>query len=175
MIAAVLDKIGNPLLLADLQVPTLLPGQVAVDVRAAGLCGAQIREITGAKGEDRHLPHLLGHEGGGIVIDVGPGVRYVRADDQVVMHWRKGRGIEAECPQFNEPQRNQLVGAGPVATFTEIAIVSENRLTTVNPRLPFDIGALMGCAVTTALGLINNEAKLKIGQSIAIAGFSSAK
>jgi S-(hydroxymethyl)glutathione dehydrogenase/alcohol dehydrogenase len=153
----------------ELQYGDLDVGQVLVSVQCAGICGAQVGEITGAKGPDAYLPHLLGHEGGGIVVDIGPGVKTVTRGDRVVMHWRKGTGIDANPPKYRNSE-NEVIGAGSIATFAEYSIVSENRLTRIGDDIPFDIAALMGCAVTTGLGLVNNEAQLKIGQSIAVAG-----
>lgn len=169
MKAAVLTELRRPLEIMELQYGELDVGQVLIAVKCAGICGAQIGEITGAKGPDAYLPHLLGHEGGGIVVDIGPGVKTVTRGDRVVMHWRKGSGIDANPPKYRNAD-NKMIGAGPIATFAEYSIVSENRLTRIGDDIPFDIAALMGCAITTGLGLINNEAKLKIGQSIAVAG-----
>lgn len=139
-----------------------------VQVRCSTICGKQMGEILGHCGEDKYLPHLLGHEGCGKVLKFGPGVTKVKEGDQVVMHWRKGVGIEAKPPKYK--WKDRTVGAGPVATFADHAVVSENRLTPTGVDVQPWVGSLMGCAVTTALGLINNEAQLKIGQSIAIAG-----
>lgn len=168
MKAAILEKLNAPLVVDEIEIPALDCGQVLIEVHASGICGAQIGEISGAKGEDKYLPHLLGHEGGGIVMDVGPGVTQVKKGDHAVMHWRKGTGIEAAFPKYQ--WGDKTVGGGAVTTFSEYAIVSENRLTPIDKSIPFEIAALMGCAVTTGLGLINNEAQLKIGQSIAIIG-----
>ena len=55
----------------------------------SGICGSQLGEIDGAKGEDKYLPHLLGHEGSGIVKSVGPGVKAVKEGETVVLHWKK--------------------------------------------------------------------------------------
>ena len=166
--AAILRELNAPLTVEMIEVSEPDVGQVLVEVRASGICGAQIREITGGKGEDKYLPHLLGHEGGGIVLRVGPGVRKVKPGDHVVLHWRKGSGIEASCPTYQSDLG--LVGGGWVTSFNNLALVSENRLTVVPDDLDFGVAALLGCAVTTGLGIINNEAKLKIGQSIAVAG-----
>jgi len=166
--AAILVAQNTPLDVEEIEAPELECGQVLVEVHVASICGVQIGEITGAGGRDPYLPHLLGHEGGGVVVECGLGVTTVEKGDHVVMHWRKGAGIEANCPIYK--RRDGEVGAGPVATFSEFAIVSENRLTTIAPDIPLDIAALMGCVVTTGLGIINNEAKLKIGQSIAVIG-----
>lgn len=168
--AAVLEAHEAPLVLHDLYIPaTLEPGQVLVRVMASGICGAQLGEIAGVKGLDRHMPHLLGHEGAGVVLKCGPGVTHIAVDDHVVMHWRKGDGIEA-APAMYISRDGQPIGAGRVTTFNELAVVSENRLTPISKTVPFDVAALMGCAVTTGIGLITNEARLKIGQSIAVFG-----
>ena len=168
MKAAVLVELNTPLVLADLDVPPLDVGQVRVEVHCSGICGAQLGEIAGVKGPDKFLPHLLGHEGGGVVLDVGPGVTHVKAGDHVVLHWRKGVGIQARTTSYNWGDRK--VNAGWVTTFQDQAIVSENRVTSIPKDIPFDVAALMGCAVTTALGLINNDARVKIGDSIVIIG-----
>ena len=173
MKAAILEHLNSPLVVADLTLPKeLLPGQVLVKVRCSTICGAQLGEISGAKGTDPYLPHLLGHEGVGDVEFVGPGVRHVKPGDRVVMHWRKGVGIEAEPPRYYWPGEGHCdtVGGGWVTTFNEQAVVSENRLTVIDKDVPDYVASLMGCAITTGLGLINNEAQLKIGQTIAVAG-----
>jgi len=168
MKAAILEKLNAPLALDEVEIPSLECGQVFVQIHCSGICGAQLGEIAGVKGEDKFLPHLLGHEGGGAVLETGPGVTQVHKGDHVVLHWRKGSGIQACPPKYK--WGNRVVNAGWVATFNEYAVVSENRLTSVPKDVPFEVAALMGCAVTTALGLINNLAQLKIGQSIAVFG-----
>jgi S-(hydroxymethyl)glutathione dehydrogenase/alcohol dehydrogenase len=166
--AAILETLGAPLVLGRLEAPPLECGQVLVQIHRSGICGAQLNEIAGAKGPDRFLPHLLGHEGGGVVVATGPGVTSVREGDHVVLHWRKGAGIHAKTAKYDWDGRT--VNSGWVTTFSEYAVVSENRVTPIPKDVPFEIAALLGCAVTTALGLINNLAELKIGQSIAIFG-----
>lgn len=166
--AAILTELNAPLVLDDIEIPDLTHGQVLVLIRRSSICGAQINEIGGVKGQDPFLPHLLGHEGGGVVLEIGPGVTIVKKDDHVVLHWRKGAGIHAQPPKYQ--WGNQTVNAGWVTTFNEMAIISEDRVTPIPQDVPFEIASLMGCAVTTALGLINNLAQLKIGQSIAIFG-----
>lgn len=168
MKAAILEKLNSPLVVDSIEPQRLQYGQVLVEVHKSGICGAQIGEIAGVRGPDRFLPHLMGHEGGGIVLEIGPGVKYVKPGDHVVMHWRKGVGIEADPPKYQ--RGDSLIGGGWVTTFNEMAVVSENRLTPIAEDIPFEIAALMGCAVTTGLGIINNEAHLKIGQSIAVIG-----
>jgi S-(hydroxymethyl)glutathione dehydrogenase / alcohol dehydrogenase len=166
--AAILEQLNAPLVVAEIESQPLECGQVLVQIECSGICGAQLNEIAGTKGPDNFLPHLLGHEGGGIVVETGPGVTNVRSGDRVVLHWRKGAGIHAKPVKYKWGDRT--VNSGWVTTFGQYAVVSENRLTPIAAVIPFEVAALMGCAVTTALGLINNLAQLKIGQSIAVFG-----
>ena len=143
-------------------------GQVLVRVLCSGICGSQVGEINGVKGPDRFLPHLLGHEGAGEVVECGEGVRTVKAGDRVVLHWRKGAGLESVTPVYES--RIGKINAGWVTTFNEYAIVSENRVTAVPADFDLETAALLGCAVTTGFGVVNNDAQLSIGQSIAVFG-----
>lgn len=166
--AAILAALNAPLILDEIEIPPLECGQVLVKVDCSGICGAQLGEIAGVKGPDKFLPHLLGHEGGAVVLETGPGVTHVREGDHVVMHWRKGAGIQARPATYK--WNGGTLNSGWVTTFGEHAVVSENRLTSIPKDIPFEIAALMGCAVTTGLGLINNDACVKIGQSVAVLG-----
>lgn len=169
MKAAILTELKTPLTVAEIELPTeLAVGQVLVKIHASGICGSQLGEIDGAKGEDKYLPHLLGHEASGMVIAVGAGVKHVKPDDKVVLHWRKGLGIEAETPQYSWDGRK--VNAGWVTTLSEYAIVSENRVTVIPADSDMDVAALFGCAVTTGFGIIENNAKVKIGESVVVFG-----
>ncbi|MFC1767468.1 zinc-binding dehydrogenase [Candidatus Margulisiibacteriota bacterium] len=169
MKAAILVEQKKPLVIAEIELPSKLEkGQVLVKVVCSGVCGSQIGEIDGVKGPDKFLPHLLGHEGGGIVEEIGPGVTTVKKGEHVVMHWRKGSGIESAPPKYKWGEKT--VNAGWITTFNEKAIVSENRLTAIPKSVDFEIAALMGCAVTTGYGVIDNNAKLKKGESVAIIG-----
>ena len=169
MKAAVLVEINQPLIVAELQMPEVLSyGQVYVELRYSGICGAQINEIEGAKGPDKFLPHLLGHEGSGIVQHIGPGVKTVKPGDHVVLHWRPSSGLQAEPAKYLWDGTE--VNAGWVTTFNDEAIVSENRLTVIPKDFDLRLAPLFGCAVTTAVGVVNNDAQLKIGQSIIIFG-----
>ena len=169
MKAAVLVETNKPLIVAELQMPDLLSyGQVHVNLHYSGVCGAQINEIEGAKGPDKFLPHLLGHEGSGVVRRVGPGVKTVEPGDHVVLHWRSSDGIQGEPAKYSWDGKR--VNAGWVTTFNDEAIISENRLTAIPKDFDLRLAPLFGCAVTTAVGVINNDAQLKIGQSILIFG-----
>ena len=167
--AAILVKQRKPLVIADIDASERLErGQVLVRVLVSGICGSQIGEIDGIKGPDVHLPHLLGHEGCGEVIKTGPGVTGVRKGDRVVLHWRRGAGIESKTPQYR--WGNKTVNAGWVTTFNEMAIVSENRITRISRSIRPETAALLGCALSTAYGVLRNDAKFKKGESIAVIG-----
>ena len=143
-------------------------GQVLVKVKYSGICGAQINEIDAVKGIDKFLPHLLGHEGSGIVEAIGEGVTNVSRGDHVVLHWRKNSGIQSKVPTYK--LMNKKINAGWVTTFNEKAIVSENRLTKMPKNMNMRIAPLFGCSLTTGFGVVNNDAKVKIGQSVVIIG-----
>lgn len=169
MKAAILTELRMPLVIAEVELPDALDvGQVLVKVHYSGICGSQLGEIDGAKGEDKYLPHLLGHEGSGTVLECGPGVRHVKPGDKVVLHWRKGLGIEATPPSYTWNGRK--VNAGWITTFNEYAIVSENRLTPIPQDSDMQVAALFGCAVTTGFGVVVNNAKVKIGESVVVYG-----
>ncbi len=101
MKAAILAISNEPLVVDEIELPKeLAAGQVLVKVHYSGICGAQINEIEAVKGPDKFLPHLLGHEGSASVIEVGPGVRTVKPEDTVVMHWRPSDGIQAATADY---------------------------------------------------------------------------
>jgi Zn-dependent alcohol dehydrogenase len=169
MKAAILVEQKKPLIVDEIQLPAALEiGQVLVKVHFSGICGSQLGEIDGAKGEDKFLPHLLGHEASGTVIEIGPGVKHVKPGDVVVLHWRKGLGIEGVPPNYL--WNGKKLNAGWIATFNEYAIVSENRLTTIPANSNLEVAALFGCAVTTGFGVIENNAKVRIGESVVVFG-----
>jgi len=168
MKAAVLETIDHPLSIREVELTDLKVGQVLVKIIVSGLCGAQLHEIRGHKGNAKFLPHLMGHEGCGIVESVGPGVTTVKVGDKVVMHWRPGTGIEAPFPSYVLDGKS--MSSGKVTTLSEYSIVSENRLTTVPDDTPPELCAILGCALTTAMGIIDNEVDLKFGESVAVVG-----
>ena len=91
----------------------------------------------------------------------------IKEGDVVVLHWRKGLGIEGEPPKYL--WQNKPLNAGWIATFNEYAIVAENRVTPINNG-DLEVAALFGCAVTTGFGVVKNNAKLSIGDSVVIFG-----
>jgi S-(hydroxymethyl)glutathione dehydrogenase/alcohol dehydrogenase len=167
--AAILVQSRRPLVVDEIQFPEALGvGQVLVKILYTSICGAQINEIEAVKGPDKFLPHLLGHEASGTVIETGPGVTNVRPGDTVVLHWRPSQGIQASPASYR--WRGEKLNAGWVTTFNEYAVVSENRMTVIPSDYDLKIAPLFGCAVTTAAGVIGNDAKVKVGESVVVFG-----
>ena len=125
--AAILVAQRSPLVVDMIELPTQLEvGQVLVEIIVSGICGSQLGEIDGVKGPDRFLPHLMGHEGFGIVIDTGPGVKNVQRGDSVVLHWRPGAGMQSDPPKYL--WRGEPLNAGWVTTFNSHAVISRESL-----------------------------------------------
>lgn len=167
--AAVLYEIGKPLVIEEIEIPELKEGQVLVKILYSGVCHTQLHEIQGTKGPDKYLPHLLGHEGSGIVEEVGEGVTKVKKGDYVILSWIKGIGKEAGSTKYKGKDGNEI-NSGAVTTFSERTIVSENRLIKADSKTPADIAALLGCAVPTGMGMVFNLLDNEPGKSIVVFG-----
>lgn len=168
MKAIILEEINTPLVIGEVELTPLNVGQVLVKVITSGLCGSQLLEIGGHKGNTKFVPHLMGHEGCGEVVQIGLGVTRINPGDRVVMHWMKTDGIESEFPCYK--YKGKTMTSGKVTTLSEYSIVSENRLTKVPNDTSPELCSLLGCCLTTALGTITNEANLKMGESIMVVG-----
>ena len=167
--AAVLTKQHEPLKIFELEHINPSYGQVKIKMITSGLCGAQWNEINGIKGVDNFLPHMMGHEGYGQIFSVGNGVTKVKNGDFVVLHWRKGSGIECYGPKYDSEVGS--IGSGSVTTFSEYTIVAENRISKVsnNEDLKY-IYPLLGCALSTTWGVFNKEIIIKNNSKIFIIG-----
>ena len=167
-LAAVLFTPNKPLVIMDVAIPPLKPGQVLVDISFSGVCHSQLLEIRGKRGEDRFLPHTLGHEGSGIVRDVGPEVTKVRTGDHVVLSWIKGSG--RDVPSTLYESEKGPINSGAISTFMQTTVVSENRITPISKKIPLKEAALLGCAIPTGSGIILNSIEFHPGNTIAIFG-----
>ncbi|MDO9484869.1 MAG: zinc-binding dehydrogenase [Actinomycetota bacterium] len=153
--AAVLRSSGEPLAIEELLAPELAMGQVLVRLDYSGICRSQLMEVRGMRGADPWLPHLLGHEGSGRVVAVGPGVSKVEAGDEVILGWIKGKGLDVRGPQFQAPSGH--INAGPVTTFGEYSIASENRVFLKPASVSGPEATLFGCALLTGAGMALQE------------------
>lgn len=169
MRAAVLRELNAPLSVESVFPQSLGFGQVRVRMAVSGICGSQLHEIAGNKGNGKFLPHLMGHEGYGCVVEVGAGVTTVAVDDQVVLHWRPGSGIESGFSQYVDMNGSNIT-SGKVNTLAQIVNVSENRVTRVPPYVNPEFAALLGCGLSTALGIVENEIEVKPGMKVAVVG-----
>jgi len=167
-IAAVLVAHNEPLRLMELEIPPLEAGQVLVKVLFSGICHSQLMEISGQRGADKYLPHMLGHEGAGIVEDVGAGVSKVKKGDAIVLSWIKSGGMDVSGAKYR--LGDKIINAGAVTTFSTFTIASENRCVPLPAGVPLDIASLLGCAVPTGAGIVLNSIKPSPKSSIAIFG-----
>ena len=167
--AAVLTEINKPLQIEELTILPLKKGQVLVEVAYSGICHSQLNEIHGLKGEDKFLPHTLGHEGSGIVLEIGPDVTKVKPGDHVVLTWIKGSGHDVPSTQYSRKDRS-IVNSGAISTFMTHAVISENRLVPITKEMPLKESAILGCAIPTGAGIVLNTAHVQPGQSVAVFG-----
>ncbi|MFC2071632.1 zinc-binding dehydrogenase [Chloroflexota bacterium] len=165
---AILREIGKPLVIEELEIPELQSGQVLVKILYSGICHSQLNEIKGLKGEDKYLPHALGHEAGGIVEEIGPGVSHVKPGDHAVLSWIKGLGMDVPSMQYHKDK--EIINAGAITTFSEYSVISENRIIPITDKMPLDKAALLGCALPTGGGIILNQIKPAPGSSLAAIG-----
>lgn len=166
--AAILVETGKPLIIDDLEIPPLQPGQALVEIHASGVCHTQLLEAKGLRGEDKFLPHCLGHEGSGIVREIGSGLSKVKPDQKVILSWIKGAGQNVLGTQYAWCGRK--VNAGAITTFSRYAVISENRLTPLPDGIAMEQAALLGCAIPTGVGSVWNTAGARPGHSVAVFG-----
>jgi S-(hydroxymethyl)glutathione dehydrogenase/alcohol dehydrogenase len=126
-------------------------------------------EVEGLRGDDVHLPHLLGHEGVGIVLGIGAGVRKVKVGDKVIIGWIKSSGASSKTPTFFDDNNSQ-VNAGLTTTFSELSVVSENRVYLQPEFLPDKVAVLFGCSMLTGFGMVLNELTPRQKQTILVLG-----
>lgn len=165
--AAILVDI-NQIVIDEITLPPLKPGQVLVEIHYSGVCHTQLLEVRGHRGKDPYLPHCLGHEGSGVVLEVGEKVEKVKPGDSVILSWIKGSGANVAGVIFD--WKGKKVNAGAITTFSRYSIISENRLTPLPKEFPLKEAALLGCAIPTGLGVIFNTARPRAGESLAVFG-----
>ena len=191
--AAVLREPGRPVVVEEVELDAPRPGEVLVDVVAAGVCHSDLRLADGELGDGR-WPIVLGHEGAGVVAATGEGVEHVRPGDHVAFCFvpacRECRQCLAGRPNLCETAgRNSVRGmlldgtsrlrdAGGdelqhglmTACFAEHAVVPAGGAVPIPPELPLWQAALLGCGVVTAMGAVRNVARVQPGDSVAVFG-----
>jgi S-(hydroxymethyl)glutathione dehydrogenase/alcohol dehydrogenase len=160
-------------------------GEVLVKLMASGVCHSDWHILKGEWGTQL-FPLILGHEGAGIVEQVGEGVRNVKAGDHVILSWRTNCGICEMCQKgwpvlctrspatSTKPVKHgtdQTFGkAGSLGTFAEYALVPEVAAVPIDPTIPFAQASLVGCGVTTGVGAAINTAQVQPGSTVAVFG-----
>lgn len=167
-------------------------GEVLVEVRGAGLCHSDLSVIEGLR--KRPLPVVGGHEGAGIVREVGKGVQGLKPGDHVAMAGVAGcgqcrtclAGRPGICQAVSAARSEGLLATGArrlrladggrlnhysgISVYAQYAVVAPQSLIKMDPAVPLDVAALFGCAVVTGAGAVFNSAKVKPGASVAIIG-----
>ena len=169
MKAAVLYETGKPLVVEEgIIIPDLQTGQVLVQIAYSGICRSQLMETRGKRGNDPYLPHLLGHEASGIVLETGKDVSKVKKNGRVILTWMKGEGLDCGGAKFRKG--DTIINAGGVTTFSNLTIACENRCIKLPDGVPMDLAPLLGCALPTGAGIVMNTIKPEKENSLAVFG-----
>ena len=166
--AAILKNIKKPLLIDEIENDLLYEGQVLTKILQTGVCRSQVFEMDGQRGLDKFLPHLLGHEAIGLVVDCGDKVTKVKEGDYVVLSWLKSKGISAKPAKYF--WKDKVVNSGQVTTFSEYSVCSENRCLKIAKEIAFEIGPTLGCALPTGYGLSLTQPEFKTANYIGVVG-----
>ncbi len=151
--AVILSKIKKPLIIKKIFLPKINENLVLIKMKYSFVCGSQINEWQGKKGKDRFLPHTLGHEGCGEIIDFGNKVRNIKKGDKVLVSWIKN-GLNCNHKKFSySDEYKKLINTGPVSTFLKYTIVPKDRIYKLKNNQFKKISALFGCAMPTGVGL----------------------
>lgn len=187
MKAAVLREYGQTPAVEDVELGEPGPGEVAVQIGAAGVCRSDLSALEGHLPVP--LPTILGHEAAGTVEQVGPGVRRVKPGDHVVLCWVPTCGVCFYCrsglPHLCEAIVEHVASGraaryrrgdeaiyqfAGVSAFAERTVVTESGCIPIPADVPFEHACLIGCAVATGVGAAVNTAKVRPGESVAVFG-----
>ena len=190
--AAIALKAGAPLVIDEVDIQGPKSGEVLVQMKATGVCHTDAFTLSGDDPEGL-FPAILGHEGGGVVVEVGEGVSSLAVGDHVIpLYTAECRqckfclsGKTNLCSAVRATQGQGLMPDGssrfslngaPVyhymgtSTFSEYSVIAEVSLAKINPAAPLDKVCLLGCGVTTGIGAVINTAKVEPGATIAVFG-----
>ncbi len=184
MKAAVFYSSSKPIAIEQVEVRDPGPGEVRIKIMAAGLCHSDLSVIDGTI--PYPVPVVLGHEGAGIIDAVGVGVRSVKEGDTVIVSTLSHCGRCAKCdaghptecrnapsPKDAKPFTIKGVPAFQFANasvFAEYTVVREQGAIIIDPRVPFDRAALIGCGVMTGFGAVVNRAQVETGATMVVFG-----
>jgi S-(hydroxymethyl)glutathione dehydrogenase/alcohol dehydrogenase len=190
--AAVAVQAGKPLEIMTVQLEGPRAGEVLIEVKATGICHTDDFTLSGADPEGL-FPAILGHEGAGIVVDVGPGVTSVKKGDHVIplytpecrecysclsrktnlctaIRSTQGQGLMPDGTSRFSIGKDKIHHYMGCSTFANYTVLPEIALAKVNPDAPFDKICYIGCGVTTGIGAVINTAKVEIGSTAIVFG-----
>ena len=190
--AAVAVEAGHPLVIEEIDVAAPKAGEVLVQMVATGVCHTDAFTLSGDDPEGL-FPCVLGHEGGGIVVDVGEGVTTLSPGDHVIplytaecgqckfclsgktnlcsaVRATQGQGVMPDGTGRFSLNGKSLYHYMGTSTFSEYSVIAEVSLAKISPAAPLDKVCLLGCGVTTGIGAVINTAKVEPGATIAVFG-----
>lgn len=182
---------SRPFRIEEVELAPPGPGEVLVEVRAAGICHSDLSQVKGLR--KRQLPVVGGHEAAGIIRELGEGVTRVKVGDHVVLTAVSGcgeceickEGLPALCKSVTLPRTKGLLASGEsrlskdgetlyhysgISGFAQYAVVMANNAVAIDKSVPLDVAAMFGCAVVTGAGAVFNTAKLAPGRRVAVVG-----
>lgn len=186
--AAVLYGFDEPLVVEDVELDPPQQGEILIRMAASGVCHSDLHVVQGI--HPTSLPVILGHEGAGIVEEVGPGVSHVQPGDHVMLTWLPYCGVCRQCargrPNLCEDvawydatmqdgtcrfhRKGAPIHHYNTSSFAERSVVPGRTAIPVDPALPLTQLALMGCAVMTGVGAALNTARVRPGDTVAVVG-----
>ena len=190
--AAVAWKAGAPLSIETVDLEGPRAGEVLVEVKATGICHTDQFTLSGADPEGL-FPAILGHEGAGVVVDVGPGVTTLRRDDHVIplytpecrqckfclsrktnlcqqIRSTQGRGLMPDATSRFSLDGRPILHYMGTSTFSNYIVVPEIALAKIRPDAPFDKVCYIGCGVTTGVGAVLFTARVEAGANVVVFG-----
>ena len=190
--AAVAFAPGQPLQIVEIDVAPPRAGEVLVKITHTGVCHTDAFTLSGDDPEGI-FPAVLGHEGGGVVVEVGEGVTSVKPGDHVIplytaecgkckfclsgktnlcqaVRATQGKGLMPDGTTRFSYQGQPLYHYMGTSTFSEYTVVAEVSLAKIDPQAPLEKVCLLGCGVTTGIGAVHNTAKVEPGASVAVFG-----
>jgi S-(hydroxymethyl)glutathione dehydrogenase / alcohol dehydrogenase len=190
--AAVAWQSGATLEVQDIDVQGPQAGEVLVQIKATGVCHTDAFTLSGDDPEGI-FPSILGHEGAGIVQEVGAGVKGLRVGDHVIplyvpecgvcnfctsgktnlcqsIRLTQGRGLMPDGTSRFSKNGKSIHHYMGTSTFSEYTVLPEISLAKINPKAPFDKVCLLGCGITTGVGAVLNTAKVEPGATVAVFG-----
>ncbi|WP_037435241.1 S-(hydroxymethyl)glutathione dehydrogenase/class III alcohol dehydrogenase [Sinorhizobium fredii] len=190
--AAVAVQAGKPLEVMTVKLEGPRAGEVLVEVKATGICHTDDFTLSGADPEGL-FPAILGHEGAGIIVDVGPGVTSVRKGDHVIPLYTpecracpsclsrktnlctairaiQGQGVMPDGTSSFSIGKDKIHHYMGCSTFANYTVLPEIAVAKVNPDAPFDKICYIGCGVTTGIGAVINTAKVEMGATAVVFG-----